>query len=87
LTHTAAIAYVLCALVSGICATLLMRSWARTRSRLVMWVGVAFTFLAVSNALLVIDLFSSVDLSILRAALIAIGLALLIYGVALEERR
>jgi hypothetical protein len=82
----ASIAYFLCALVSTACAALLLRSWRRTRARLVLWCGVAFTFLAVSNVLLVWDLFTAFDLSMPRAALIAIGLACLIYGLAWEER-
>ncbi|MBV9493329.1 MAG: hypothetical protein JOZ54_03730 [Acidobacteria bacterium] len=52
-----------------------------------MWVAVAFSFLTVSNGLLLIDLFSDYDLSLLRSALIAVGLALLIYGVTWEEQR
>ena len=83
---TAVVAYILCALVSGLCAALLLRSWLRGRSRLVMWVAVAFCFLTVSNVLLVADLYTAADLGIPRAALIAIGLALLIYGVTWEEQ-
>jgi hypothetical protein len=69
------------------CATLLLRSWSRNRSRLVLWIGVAFSFLTVSNCLLVADLFSPADLSMIRAVLIALGLALLVYGLAWEEQR
>lgn len=83
----AAIAYSLCALVCTACALLLFRSWNRTRSRAVMWLAVAFSFLTVSNILLVTDLYTDADLATLRAALIAVGLGLLIYGVAVEERR
>ncbi|HEX7829378.1 MAG TPA: DUF5985 family protein [Thermoanaerobaculia bacterium] len=81
----ALVSYVLCLLVSAACTALLLRSWLRGRSRLVMWSAVAFCFLTVSNALLVSDLLMAADLSLIRALLIAIGLGLLVYGVALEE--
>lgn len=87
MTSFATVAYTLCALICAASAALLLRSWSRTRSRLVMWVAVAFSFLTVSNGLLLIDLFSDYDLSLLRSALIAVGLALLIYGVTWEEQR
>ena len=83
----AAIAYVVCALISGACAVLLYRSYRRTRSRLVRWVAIAFAFLTLSNILLVIDLFAAADLTLPRAALIAIGLGLLTYGLAWEEQQ
>ncbi len=81
------VAYVLCCAVSAACAFLLLRSWRRSGSRLVMWCGTAFVLIAASNAALVVDLMVLADLSILRAALIALGLGLLIYGIALEDPR
>lgn len=84
---TALVAYVLCFAVSAACAFLLVRSWRRSGSRLAMWCGVAFVLIAASNAALVVDLMLAADLSILRAALIALGLGLLIYGIALEDPR
>ena len=84
---SALVAYVLCFAVSAACAFLLLRSWRRGGSRLVMWCGVAFVLLAASNAALVVDLLVVADLSIPRAALIALGLGLLIYGIALEDPR
>jgi hypothetical protein len=82
----AVVAYVLCAVVSAACAGLLLRSWQKSRSGLVLWAGVAFVFLTASNVTLVADLFTTVDLATPRALLIAIGLALLIYGLAWEDQ-
>jgi hypothetical protein len=79
--------YLLCALVSIAVAVLMLRGYRRSHSRLVFWVGVAFTFLAVSNVLLVVDLVSATDLSRVRPALIAIGLGLLIYGLIWEQNK
>jgi drug/metabolite transporter (DMT)-like permease len=87
LISTAAIAYVLCALICAGCAGLLYRSWRRYRSRLVRWVAIAFMILTASNVLLVIDLYVSADLSMLRALLVALGLGVLTYGLAWEEQQ
>jgi hypothetical protein len=67
--------YLLCALTSAACALLLLRQCRQVRSQrrsgLLMWSSLSFTGLAVTNAVLFIDLvlFPTVDLSLLRAAL------------------
>jgi hypothetical protein len=81
----ALLAYVVCAAVSLLSTVLLYRGWKRSRSRLVFWVAVAFSFLAISNVLLVVDLVSAADLSRVRPALIAVGLGLLIFGLVWEQ--
>lgn len=81
----ALVAYVLCALVSSVSAVLLLRGWRRSRSRLVFWVCVAFMFLAVSNVLLVVDLLTAYDLSVVRPTLIAVGLGFLVFGLVWEH--
>ena len=80
--------YLLCALTSIACAWLLLRSYARSRVRLLLWSGVCFSFLAINNILLVIDLtfLPNVDLSIVRAVPTVIGLALLLYGFIWDEQ-
>ena len=80
--------YILCALTSIACARLLLRSYARSRVRLLLWSGVCFSFLAINNILLVIDLtfLPNVDLSIVRAVPTVIGLALLLYGFIWDEQ-
>ena len=52
----AAAVYILCFLTSAACALLLIRSYRRSRARLLLWSGVAFVALAANNLLLVIDL-------------------------------
>jgi hypothetical protein len=76
---------VMCALISGLCAALLFRSWRRGRSALVRWVAIAFAFLTASNILLIVDLLSPLTFTNSRAALIAVGLGFLIYGLVWEE--
>lgn len=63
------IVYLLCALTSLGCAFLLVRSYRRSRTKLLLWSSVCFVGLAVNNALLFIDLVAvaSIDFSLPRA--------------------
>ena len=45
--------YLLCFLTSSICALLLGRSYASTRSRLLLWSAICFCLLALANLLVV----------------------------------
>ncbi|HVH41686.1 MAG TPA: DUF5985 family protein [Labilithrix sp.] len=61
--------YVLCAITSLACAILLVRSYLRSRSQLLLWSSVCFVGLFVNNVLLVVDEVltkSDVDLLIAR---------------------
>jgi hypothetical protein len=74
--------YVLCLLASMVCAALLVRSWRRTRARLLLWSALCFVLLAVNNLMAVLDVFviHDVDLTFVRqgSALAAVGV--LLYG-------
>ena len=48
--------YILCLLTSVACAALLVRSYGRTRTRLLLWTAMCFALLAVNNLLVVVDL-------------------------------
>ena len=63
--------YVLCMLTSLFCAVLLFRSYRASGSRLLFWSTLCFVGLAVSNALLVLDLLvlPEVDLRLARTAI------------------
>lgn len=80
--------YTLCALTSLACAFLLLRGYARTRVRLLLWVGLCFVGLALNNVLLFIDfrVVPQLDLSLWRSLPAAAGLALLLYGLVWETR-
>jgi hydrogenase/urease accessory protein HupE len=77
-----AIFYFLCLAASTLCAVLLVRSWRRTRSNLLLWTALCFVFLAVNNLLLVIDLIflPQVDLTFYRQAALLGALVVLLYG-------
>ena len=64
--------YLLCFLTSFLCAFLLVRSYLRNRSRILLWSSICFGGLSVNNALLYVDLAilpESVDLAPLRASI------------------
>lgn len=84
----ARIIYALCALTSLLCAVLLLRSYARTRLRLLLWSGLCFVFLCLNNVLLYVDLemLPSIDLSLIRAVPVVIALALLLFGLVWEVK-
>jgi hypothetical protein len=79
--------YILGALVSLICAVLLLRGYTRGRKQLLLWSGLCFLGLAVSNALVFLDLvvFTNVDLYFLRLATTAVAMALMLYGLIWES--
>jgi hypothetical protein len=74
--------YLLCALTSLACATLLLRGYASRRSRLLLWSGLCFVALALNNGLLVVDrlVLPEVDLSVWRQVPAVGGMALLVWG-------
>lgn len=78
----AEVVYILCAVTSVACATLLLRAYGRTRTRLLLWSGLCFVGLALNNIVLVVDLIvvPDTDLSTWRLVPAAVGLVLLVYG-------
>lgn len=74
--------YVLCMAASIVCAVLLIRTYGRTRSRLLLWTAISFSLLSVNNLLLVLDMlvFIQIDFWPFRAASFLGALAVLLYG-------
>ena len=74
--------YLLCAMTSLACAVLLLRSYRRSRIRLLLWSGLCFACLCASNVMVIVDVrvVPARDLSVLRIAPSLLGIALLIYG-------
>lgn len=73
--------YLLCLATSAACATLLVRSYLSSRTRLLLWSALCFVLLAANNLLLVLDVmvFPKMDLSPLRQlmSLSAVGVLLI----------
>lgn len=79
--------YVLGALTSLACAVLLLRGYARGRKRLLLWSGLCFVGLALSNILIFLDLviFPQIDLYYWRLGTTLAAMALLLYGLIWES--
>ncbi len=79
--------YILGTLVALCCAILLLRGYARGRKRLLLWSGLCFFGLAISNFLVFLDLVifpTQLDLYPLRLATAAVAMLLLLFGLIWE---
>jgi hypothetical protein len=76
----------LCAMTAAACAFPLLRSYLRTRFRLLLWSGACFCGLVLNNVLLILDrlIFTAVDLSTWRLAVALVSLLVLLLGLILE---
>ena len=74
--------YLLGAFTSLLCAFLLLRAYLKTRKGLLLWSGLCFAGLTVSNGLVFVDLviFPDVNLYRWRLATAALAMAVLLYG-------
>lgn len=80
--------YILCAATSLACAVMLVRGYARSKARFLLWCSLCFVGLAANNALLFIDKlilphvneFGGLDFSAWRSIAALVGLSLLLYG-------
>ena len=81
--------YVLCALTSLACTWLLLRSYAETRVRLLLWSGLCFVGLALNNVILFVDkvVAPDVDLSTVRLLPAFVGVSVLLFGLIWESGR
>ena len=79
--------YVLGVLVTAVCAWLLLRAYAGSGRRLLLWSGLCFAGLTVSNVLLFVDLVllpNAVSLHVPRLAMAALSMCALLYGLIRE---
>jgi hypothetical protein len=75
--------YIACAATALLCAVLLLRSYATSQVRLLLWSGLCFMGLTANNVLVAIDLIvlgPEVSLFLIRNLAALIGLVLLLYG-------
>ena len=79
--------YILCTLTSVMCALLLLRSYLRTRTRLLLWSTLCFFGLALNNVLMFVDVVvvPDIDLRVLRSGTGVLALCLLLYGLIWEN--
>lgn len=74
-------------LTVGLCAALLLRAYVRVKTRLLLWSGLCFAGLTLSNLLIVIDLMIVPEFSIYtwRLGVAAVSMLLLLYGLVFES--
>lgn len=85
----AALVYLLCALTSFVCMTLLIRAYRQSRARILLWSAICFVGLAANNILLLIDLvvLPQFDLTFPRLLATFGGLAALLTALIWEGER
>jgi hypothetical protein len=78
----AAAIYSLCSLVALVCTFLLLRAYASSRLRLLLWSGLCFAGLTANNVLLFLDkiVFTEIDLSLCRTVVAVAAMMVLLYG-------
>ena len=79
--------YVLGILTSLLCAWLLLRGYFRVKKKLLLWSGLCFVGLTISNLLVFLDLvlFPEIDLYRWRLITAAIAMLTLVYGLIWES--
>jgi uncharacterized SAM-binding protein YcdF (DUF218 family) len=79
--------YILGTLTSLCCALLLLRAYGRVRKRLLLWSGLCFVGLSISNFLILVDLVLLPDVNLYRLRLVTATAAmiLLLYGLIWES--
>ena len=79
--------YLLGTLTCLCCAVLLIRAYVKVRKSLLLWSGLCFASLTISNLLVFVDLvlFPDVDLYRLRLGTAAVAMLLLLYGLIWES--
>lgn len=86
--NAATIVYLLCMVTSAVCAGLLVRTYLRTRARLLLWVAISFVCLAINNFLVFTDLViigTATDLRGLRYIAALSAACILIYAFIWES--
>lgn len=80
--------YALRALTTLLCAVLLLSGYARAKQRLLLWSGLCFSGLALSNVLVFVDLVLVPHLDLFRWRLVTamVGMGFLMYGLIWERR-
>jgi hypothetical protein len=74
--------YLLCLLTSVLCAALLVRSYLKSRTRLLLWSALCFVLLAVNNFFVVLDVLVIPTISFIPARQLASlsAVAVLLFG-------
>lgn len=79
--------YILCTVVSLLCAVLLLRGYVRGKHPLLFWSGLCFSGLTLSNLIMFFDLvlLPNVSLYLLREITTAFSMLILLFGMIWES--
>ena len=79
--------YILTCITTLLCATLLLRAFVKVRKRLLLWSGLCFVGLTISNILVIADLllFPTIDLYTYRLGATAVSMGFILYGLIWES--
>ncbi|HWF67341.1 MAG TPA: DUF5985 family protein [Acidobacteriaceae bacterium] len=80
--------YILNTITTALCAFLLLRGYQRSQQKLLLWSGLCFAGLSISNLLVFVDLVIlpvEIDLYTYRLAAAAIATSILLYGLIWES--
>lgn len=79
--------YLLCAVASFACAVLLLKSYAQSRMKLILWTSLCFVGLAINNVILFVDLavVPEWDLSVWRNVTALGSVSVLLYGLIASD--
>jgi hypothetical protein len=82
------VVYILCGLTALVCAFLLLQAYRRVRRQLLLWSGICFVGLSISNLLIFVDLILLPDLNLFfwRLGTAVVAMAFLLYGLISEDR-
>jgi hypothetical protein len=74
-------------LTVALCAVLLLRAYLNVRQRLLLWSGLCFAGLTLSNLLIFVDLMMVPDINLysIRLGVAAVSMLLLVYGLIFES--
>lgn len=81
--------YVLTCVTTLLCAVLLLRAYFAVRRKLLLWSGLCFAGLTLTQLATIVDLVflpSSIDLFVYRLGITAISMVLLLYGLIWESQ-
>jgi hypothetical protein len=82
------VVYLLCAATCLLCSVMLLRGYARTRVRLLLWSGLCFIGLMLDNIMLYVDfvVVPDVSLEVVRKVPGLVAIVLLLFGLVWESK-
>lgn len=80
--------YILTCITTLVCAVLLLRAFANVRKKLLLWSGLCFVGLTISNMFVIADLliYPNIDLYTYRLGTTAVSMAFLLFGLIWESQ-